>query len=491
MKKYFIYTGDYISGKSFLKRILLQQLITLILGVGIYFQAVTIYSRSRSLGISSLLSFILSLYSIISITLTIIIILFTWIPVIEIVNIDGIYFPIINLPFLYLLFKNGKESIENVTEIIKETDKKKKISNENFDKKTPPIKKETKSRNLDEIINDLDKLSTMAAGNDKVDKTVKESGSEISFADLKNKVDKKVKKLQKEKSTSKQKTVNIKSTIKKDLLIELGNQYKDLNRDLVSTENKSSMYTGGILKSQIKSNISAIKLNIFYNQTVELLHRIDNKKVFTKTELVNINKLITNNISSINSELNSNKNYRGALIEVNNHQLNLCLSILDLNKVLLSILSKSKITISLNKLKSTISSSKALSAKYKPCLVKSNIDMGIVINSIIMLTIEYFEDSKKNLNQIKKEINDDSKEISKYKPSIYPILLSTKRKINQLIFVKESAKIDGLLNLNEIKKIKKENIDEIKYLDSEVKKYAPSTRLYVVMLQREYCNLLK
>ena len=111
MKKYFIYTGDYISGKSFLKRILLQQLITLILGVGIYFQAVTIYSRSRSLGISSLLSFILSLYSIISITLTIIIILFTWIPVIEIVNIDGIYFPIINLPFLYLLFKNGKESI--------------------------------------------------------------------------------------------------------------------------------------------------------------------------------------------------------------------------------------------------------------------------------------------------------------------------------------------------------------------------------------------
>ena len=487
MKKYFIYTGDYISGKSFLKRILLQQLITLIFGIGIYFQAVTIYSRSRSLGISSLLSFILSLYSIISITITIIIILFTWIPVIEIVNIDGIYFPIINLPFLYILFKSGKNLTENSLE--------KSINNKV--EKTPPIKKETKSRNLDEIINDLNKISRVAAGNDKVDKTVKESDSEISFADLKNKVDKKVKKLQKGKSTnkisstSKQKTVSINSTVKKDLLIELSNQYKDLNRDLVSTENKSSMYTGGILKSQIKSNISAIKLNIFYNQTVELLHRIDNKKEFTKTELVNINKLIINNISSIKTELNSNKNYRGAMIEVNNHQLNLCLSILDLNKVLLSILSKSKITISLNKLKSTISSSKALSAKYKPCLVKSNIDMGIVINSIIMLTIEYFEGSKKNLNQIKKEINDDSKEISKYKPSIYPILLSTKRKINQLIFVKESAKIDGLLNLNEIKKIKKENIDEIKYLDSEVKKYAPSTRLYVVMLQREYCNLLK
>lgn len=487
MKKYFIYTGDYISGKSFLKRILLQQLITLIFGIGIYFQAVTIYSRSRSLGISSLLSFILSLYSIISITITIIIILFTWIPVIEIVNIDGIYFPIINLPFLYILFKSGKNLTENSLE--------KSINNKV--EKTPPIKKETKSRNLDEIINDLNKISRVAAGNDKVDKTVKESDSEISFADLKNKVDKKVKKLQKGKSTnkisstSKQKTVSINSTVKKDLLIELSNQYKDLNRDLVSTENKSSMYTGGILKSQIKSNISAIKLNIFYNQTVELLHRIDNKKEFTKTELVNINKLIINNISSIKTELNSNKNYRGAMIEVNNHQLNLCLSILDLNKVLLSILSKSKITISLNKLKSTISSSKALSAKYKPCLVKSNIDMGIVINSIIMLTIEYFEGSKKNLNQIKKEINDDSKEISKYKPSIYPILLSTKRKINQLIFVKESAKINGLLNLNEIKKIKKENIDEIKYLDSEVKKYAPSTRLYVVMLQREYCNLLK
>lgn len=488
MKKYFIYTGDYISGKSFLKRILLQQLITLIFGIGIYFQAVTIYSRSRSLGISRLYSYVHSLYSTFILFFTITITLLTWTQIIEsFIDIDEIYLLIINLPFLYILFKSGKNSTENTLE--------KSVNNKV--EKTPPIKKETKSRNLDEIINDLDKLSTMAAGNDKVDKTIKESGSEISFADLKNKVDKKVKKLQKGKSTNKiksttkQKTVNINSTVKKDLLIELGNQYKDLNRDLVSTENKSSMYTGGILKTQIKSNISAIKLNIFYNQTVELLHRIDNKKEFTKTELVNINKLITNNISSINTELNSNKNYRGALIEVNNHQLNLCLSILDLNKVLLSILSKSKITISLNKLKSTISSSKALSAKYKPCLVKSNIDMGIVINSIIMLTIEYFEGSKKNLNQIKKEINDDSKEISKYKPSIYPILLSTKRKINQLILVKESAKIDGLLNLNEIKKIKKENINEIKYLDSEVKKYAPSTRLYVVMLQREYCNLLK
>ena len=476
MKKYFIYTGEYVSGRSFFYRFIFQQLLTFF-GIGLYFQIVTFYSRSRSLGISILLSFILSLYSTISFTLTVTIIFFTLIPMIEMVNIDGIYFPIINLPFLYLLFKNGKESIENVTEIIKESDEKKKRSTENIDKKTSPIKKEIESRNLDEIINDLDKLSTMAAGNYKVDK--------------------KVKKLQKGKSankitsTTKQKTVSIKNTIKKDLLVELDNQYKDLNRSLVSTENKSSMYSGGILKTQIKSNISAIKLNMFYNQSVELLHRIEIEKEFSKTELAKVNNLIAKNVNFINSELNSNKNYKGALIEVNNHQLNLCLSILDLNKVLLSILSKTKISLSLNKLKSKISSSKALSAKYKPCLVKSNIDMGVVINSIIMLTIEYFNGSEKNLNQIKKEIKDDTREISKYKPSIYPILLSTKRKINQLIFIKESAKIDGLLNLTEIQKIKKENLSDIKYLDSEIKKYAPSTRLYVVMLQKGYCNLLK
>tara|TARA_B100000674_G_scaffold85188_1_gene59056 strand:+ start:3128 stop:3628 length:501 start_codon:yes stop_codon:yes gene_type:complete len=49
MKKYFIYTGEYISGGRYWIRMLLQYFTVAFFGLGFYLQAITMYTRARSL----------------------------------------------------------------------------------------------------------------------------------------------------------------------------------------------------------------------------------------------------------------------------------------------------------------------------------------------------------------------------------------------------------------------------------------------------------
>lgn len=266
---------------------------------------------------------------------------------------------------------------------------------------------------------------------------------------------------------------------------ELDNDLKKLQQKLKEEERKDSMYSGGIIKAQIRQLIASIKLNINYLQTVQLLVYFNSGENLSQSEIANLNKTINSNKKTIDSDLNYNKRFKGALISVNNEQLNLCLSVINLNKVLISKLGNQKPNISESQLKKSIGEGEKLSAKYSPCLVKTNIDMRVVIDYISLNTIRFLGGLNINEKEVKTAIKKDETEIAKYKPSLYPILLSTRKVTNQILLISYDA-----CSESEISKIKSENNKELKKISSEIKKYAPSTFKYVLAIQNEYCEYL-
>lgn len=266
---------------------------------------------------------------------------------------------------------------------------------------------------------------------------------------------------------------------------ELDNDLKKLQQKLKEEERKDSMYSGGIIKAQIRQLIASIKLNINYLQTVQLLVYFNSGKNLSKSEIANLNKSLNSNKKSIDFDLNYNKRFTGALISVNNEQLNLCLSVINLNKVLISKLGNEKANISESQLKKIISEGEKLSAKYSPCLVKTNIDMRVVIDYISLNTIRFLGGLNINEKEVKTAIKKDETEITKYKPSLYPVLLSTRKVTNQILLMNSNSCSEA-----EISKIKSANNKEMKKISGEIKKYAPSTFKYVLAIQNEYCEYL-
>ena len=277
----------------------------------------------------------------------------------------------------------------------------------------------------------------------------------------------------------------IKTKNKSSFIKELDNDLKQLQQKLKGEERKDSMYSGGIIKAQIRQLIASLKLNINYLQTAQLLVYLNSGENLSQSEIANQNKSLNSNKKSIDSDLNYNKRFTGALISVNNEQLNLCTSVINLNKVLISKLSNKKPNISEGQLKKLISQGEKSSAKYSPCLVKSNIDMRVVVDYISLNTIRLFQDINISAEELKSVIKKDEKEIAKYKPSLYPILLSTRKVTNQILLINSNS-----CNESEISKIKSTNNKEMQKINKEIKKYAPSTFKYVLAIQNEYCEYL-
>lgn len=104
---YFFYNGSYISGNKYWFRKLLQWFLILLFGLGFYLRFVTTYTRSRSLNISIIGSFLFSIYSFIIDFYVIMII-----PIntkFELVSDDMFWVIIIPvLPMAYLSFADGK-----------------------------------------------------------------------------------------------------------------------------------------------------------------------------------------------------------------------------------------------------------------------------------------------------------------------------------------------------------------------------------------------
>ena len=307
----------------------------------------------------------------------------------------------------------------------------------------------------------------------------------------KPKTTEKPKEVKKEKKapTNKSKTKTIKKVVpnknKGAFIKELDNDLKKIQQKLKEEERKDSRYSGGIIKAQIRQLIASIKLNINYLQTVQLLVYLNSEENLSQSEIANLSKSLNSNKKSIDSDLNYNKRFTGALISVNNEQLNLCSSVINLNKVLISKLSNQKSNINESQLKKSIGEGEKLSAKYSPCLVKSNIDMRVVIDYISLNTIRFLGDLNINEKEVKTAIRKDEKEIAKYKPSLYPILLSVRKVTNQILLLNSNV-----CNESEISKIKSNNVKEIQKIGKEIKKYAPSTFKYVLAIQNEYCEYL-
>ena len=272
---------------------------------------------------------------------------------------------------------------------------------------------------------------------------------------------------------------------KSSFIKELDNDLKQLQQKLKGEERKDSMYSGGIIKAQIRQLIASLKLNINYLQTAQLLVYLNSGENLSQSEIANQNKSLNSNKKSIDSDLNHNKRFTGALISVNNEQLNLCNSVINLNKILISKLRNQKPSISEGQLKKLISQGEKSSAKYSPCLVKSNIDMRVVVDFISLNTIRLFQDINISAEELKTVIKKDEKEIAKYKPSLYPILLSTRKVTNQILLINSNSCTES-----EISKIKSKNMKEIQKINKEIKKYAPSTFKYVLAIQNEYCEYL-
>ena len=289
------------------------------------------------------------------------------------------------------------------------------------------------------------------------------------------------------KSTStNSKSKKVVSTKNKSSLIkELDSDLKQLQLELEKQERKDSMYSGGIIKAQVRQLIASLKLNINYLQTAQLLVYLNSGENLSKSQISNLNKLLNSNKKSIDSDLNHNKRFTGALISANNEQLNLCSSVINLNKVLISKLSNQKSSLNESQLKKSISQGEKLSAKYSPCLVKSNIDMRVVIDCISLNTIRLFEDIKISDKELKAAVKKDEKEIAKYKPSLFPILLSTRKVTNQILLINSNA-----CTQSEVSKIKSTNTKEMQKITKEIKKYAPSTFKYLLAIQNEYCEYL-
>ena len=105
---YFFYNGSYISGDKYWFRKLLQWPL-IFLYIGLYLRVVTTYTRSRSLNISIIGSFLFSIYSFIIDFYIIAIIPFN--AKFELVSDDMFWVFIIPvLPMTYLLFADGKST---------------------------------------------------------------------------------------------------------------------------------------------------------------------------------------------------------------------------------------------------------------------------------------------------------------------------------------------------------------------------------------------
>jgi len=266
---------------------------------------------------------------------------------------------------------------------------------------------------------------------------------------------------------------------------ELDIDLKTLEQELSRKIKEDARYSGGILKSQIRQVITTIKLNMIYLQTIRTISVINQKKPF-KNEAVKELELNKSYSSFIDSQIEENQRFKGSLIDVHNEQLKLCLSAIKLNAILISHLSSKKNKTSGEQIKKEIKEAEILSAKYRPCLVKSNIELRLLILSISLNTINIFETHTLSENKIKTAISLDEQKIKSLSPNIYSILLSVRKKTYQILLAKLKPKQN-----KDIAKIKNSNDAEIKTTTAEIKKYGPSTFKYVLAIQKEYCQYLK
>ena len=105
MKKYFLYTGEYISGWRYWFRTLLQTFLVYVFGLGLYLWAVTSFTRAKSLGISDGGAWAFAIFTPMS-----------WIFAVVLAAAEdpslSFIAIILNVPHWYLWFKNGKQISE-------------------------------------------------------------------------------------------------------------------------------------------------------------------------------------------------------------------------------------------------------------------------------------------------------------------------------------------------------------------------------------------
>ncbi len=112
MENYFKYTGDYISGTNYWFRSMLQGFLTLFFGLGLYLQAVTAFTRAKSLKYNDTQCWLFAL----SVPVTVIIALLMNV-LIHTPNAEpgvGILFLVVamNIPHWILMFKNGTPPVK-------------------------------------------------------------------------------------------------------------------------------------------------------------------------------------------------------------------------------------------------------------------------------------------------------------------------------------------------------------------------------------------
>ena len=130
MKKYFLYTGEYISGWRYWLRTLLQTFLVYVFGLGLYLWAVTSFTRAKSLGISDGGAWAFAIFTPLS-----------WIFAVVLASAQdpslSFIAIILNVPHWYLWFKNGKQisekealnnTIKNLSDLGFEADADTKIS---------------------------------------------------------------------------------------------------------------------------------------------------------------------------------------------------------------------------------------------------------------------------------------------------------------------------------------------------------------------------
>lgn len=294
------------------------------------------------------------------------------------------------------------------------------------------------------------------------------------------------------KKSQKKKTITKKSTkkspIKKEVKLvpthDFKNDLKILSSDLKSQLAEDSRYSGGIIKSQIRQGITSTKLNIIYLYTIRLVNLISSKQRLSSIEISSLKADLSEHLKFINNQVDSNKRYKGALIEAHNAQLKLCISVIKLNELLLSWNLNEKLNLQIKSIENEIQELENLSAKYKPCLVKNNIDMNIAVMNIFLNIFCIVNNEDFKLVDLKKLIKNNMREIEKYKLSLYPVLLSIRVKTYKILLMKNSA-----IKLDEKAKIKQELKTEIEVLNREIKKYAPCTLKYLLTIDREFSEL--
>ena len=162
-------------------------------------------------------------------------------------------------------------------------------------------------------------------------------------------------------------------------------------------------------------------------------------------------------------------------------------SLIKMNEVFLSKLMNDSIPNYVSTLKKKIEVDSKESTKYAPCMHKTIIDLRILISQCTLGLVEHWGESvdSNNIPQLKKTITQDEKEIAKYKSSHYQLFLEFRRSVHtsQLLECYKSKSGSTVTILKNLKLTKDK-------FTNESKKYEPCTHKYLLSMVAEFNDYL-